>query len=111
MYMPPSNHVHINIHVDNCRELGNVDSYGRDIGSEEGREEGRDMSETGISWVKSGDFLLEDIFERSTSSQVPQGLGLGPQSLNLRDAMAALRYAVQHSNQQEVSIRIRMRAD
>lgn len=86
-----------------------MDSYGRDKGSEEGRVGCRDMRETGISWVKSGDFLLEDIFERSTLSHVPQGLGLGPQSLNLRNAMAALRHAVQHplSNQQEVIIRIR----
>ena len=95
----------IYIHVNNCRETHNLDSEGRDKGGKKGREEGRDMSETGISWVKSGDFSLEDMFERSRSSQVPQGLGLGPQSLNLRDAMAALRHAVQHplSNQQEVS--------
>lgn len=89
-----------------------MDLEGIDKGSEEGRERGRDMSETGISWVKSGNFSLEDMFERSISSHVPQGLGLGPQSLNLRDAMAALRHAVQHplSNQHEVIIRIRMMA-
>jgi hypothetical protein len=85
-----------------------LDSDGRDKGRDECREGGGDMRETGISWVKSGDFSLEDMFERSTSSQVPQGLG--PLSLNLRDAMAALRHAVQHplSNQQEVIIWTRM---
>jgi hypothetical protein len=90
--------------------MHNLDSEGRDEGGEEGRVGRRDMSETGISWVKSGDFSLEDMFERSTSSQVPQGLGLGPQSLNLCDAMAALRHAVQHplSNRQEVIIRTRV---
>ena len=72
------------------------------------RERGR---EEGISWAKNGSSFPENIFKRSsTSSSIPQGISTGPQSLNVRDAMVALRHAIRNplSNQHEVTIRIRM---
>lgn len=75
---------------------------------ERGRERGR---EEGISWAKNGSSFPENIFKRSsTSSSIPQGISTGPQSLNVRDAMVALRHAIRNplSNQHEVTIRIRM---
>ena len=93
----------------NSKENATRSREGSKEGSRKGsrgksRERGR---EEGISWVKNGNLIPENIFKRSsTFSSVPQDTGL--QSLNVRDAMVALRHAIRNplSNQHEVTIRI-----